>query len=642
MSAQTVQIQKEARQLLFPWTVTIFAGFLSLLNFSRSEYSWSPIDLLNWIIPVGCFFAIPLLAALPLGGEFQHGTFTLLLAQPVDRQNLWRQKMVIAVTAVLPVTILFLFSAYRNPRFDGDLWPTAVWIVASTSGSIAGTLIARSAIGGLALSSGFHGILFAIWNRLADSQRHGGSLSPAFLWGTAAILFCYAVGMVLLGRHMFLRLQAVEAVHGANDLKFGARFLPRIATGWLRSRPHGAILNFVRREFHLLRVVWWLALLSLCIWVCLLLFHVLSPDNADAPPLPSGLAVILSLLIALLAGSLSLGEEKTWGTHSWQLTMPISPSTQWFIKLTFALVASFVCAVAIPLGILITRGWIAGAPYSYLDDTSVRVWLAMALSATLLAFWCASVVKGTVRSVVWFFPFLIALGFFAEVGVWMAGKLNLAPLVSALFSRFDPFVIDRAIIAVLDPPHNFLPIYALVVAPLSAVILIQTHRQFREHGDNGGFHLLRRILSPIAVSAFSSFLLVVLFLLAQNVYAEKVELAREIHIAIETLQSHAGGANAAEIRRFAFEDLAKAHQLSDNTKRWLKGSTIVVRPELNGEGRPPSIQWPYERAFLTSNLKGLNPVSYSALIRTPRGMTCNLRFSASGSDQFGFLYESCH
>jgi len=642
MSAQTVQFRKEARQLLFPWTVTVFAGFFSLSNFSRTELSGSPIDLLNWIVPVGCFLAIPLLAALPLGGEFQHATFTLLLAQPVHRQNLWRQKMVITVAAVLPVTILFLFSAYRNQGFDGDLWPAAVWIVASTSGSIAGTLIARSAIGGLALSSGFHGILFAVWNRLADSQRHGGPLSPAFLWGTATILFCYAVGMVLLGRRMFLRLQAVEAGHGTNDLQFGARFLPRIATGWLRAKPHGAILNFIRREFHLLRVVWWLALLSLCVWISLLLFHVVRRDNIDTTPLPAGLAVILSLLIALLAGSLSLGEEKNWGTHSWQLTMPISPSTQWFIKLTFALVASFVCAVAIPLSALLTRGWIAGAPYSYLDETPLWNWLAAALSATLLAFWCATVVKGTVRSVVWFFPFLIALGFFAEVGVWIAGKLNLAPLVNALLSRFDPFVIDRAIIAVLDPPHNFLPIYALVVAPLSAVILIQTHRQFRENVDNGGFHVVRRMLPPIAVSAFSSFLLVVLFLLAQNVYAEKGKLAREMHIAIETLESRSGVANAAGIQRFAFEDLSKAHQLSDNTKRWLKGSTIVVRPELTGEGRQPSILWPYEYAFLISDSKVPNPVSYSALIHTPRGMTCNLGFSASAFDQVGFLYESCH
>jgi len=640
MSAQTIQLRKEARQLLFPWTVTIFAGFLSLLNLQRAEHSWSPIDLLNWIVPIGCFFAIPLLAALPLGGEFQQGTFTLLLAQPVDRQNLWRQKMVITVAAVLPATILFLFSAFRNPGFDGDFWPAAVWIVASTSGAIAGTLIARSAIGGLALSSGFHGILFAVWDRLANSTRHGGLLSNAFVWVTAGVLSCYAGGMVVLGRRMFLQLQAVEVSHGTNDLEFGARFFPRVAKDWLRSRPRGAILNLVRREFHLLRMVWWLSLLSLCIWICLLLFHIVRPSNADAPPLSAGLAVILSLLIALLAGSLSLGEEKNWRTHEWQLTMPVSPSTQWFIKLLFALSASAICAVAIPLGVLLTSGWIAGAPYSYLDGTPLWIWLAEALSATLLAFWCASVVKGTVRSVVWFFPLLITLGFFAEVGVWTAGKLNLVPLVSALFSRFDPFMIDRAIVTVLDPRHEFLPIYALMVAPLSAVILIQTHRQFHEHAENATFILLRRMLTPVAVSMFSSFLLAVLFLLAGNVYREKEKIVGEAHIAIETIESHSA-TDTARFQRFAFEDLASASQLSDDTKRWLKGSTIVVRQELNSEGRPPSLKWPHEHAFLTSDFKGPNLVSYSALIRTPRS-TCNFRFYASGSGQAGFLYESCH
>jgi hypothetical protein len=538
---------------------------------------------------------------------------------------------------------LFLFSAFRNPGFNGDFWPAAVWIVASTSGAIAGTLIARSAIGGLALSSGFHGILFAVWDRLANSYSHGGVLSNAFVWVTAGVLSCYAVGMVVLGHRMFLRLQAVETSHGTNDLEFGARFFPRVAKDWLRSRPRGAILNLIRREFHLLGVVWWLALFSLCVWISLFLFHVLRPDNADAPRLSAGLAVILSLLIALLAGSLSLGEEKNWGTHSWQLTMPVSPSTQWFIKLVFALGASAICAAAIPLGVLITRGWIAGAPYSYLDGTPLLIWFAEALSATLLTFWCASVVKGTVRSVVWFFPLLIALGFFAEVGVWIAGKLNLAPLIIALFSRFDPFVIDidRTIIAVLNPQHNFLPIYALMAAPLLAVILIQTHRQFREHAENATFIFLRRMLTPIAVSMISSFLLAVLFLLAGNVYREKEKIVREAHIAIETIESHSAATDSARIQRLAFENLAGASQLSDDTKRWLKGSTIVVRQELNSESRPPSIQWPYEHGFLTSDFKGPNLVSYSALIRTPRS-TCNFRFSASASRDAGFLYESCH
>ena len=56
-----------------------------------------------------------------------------------------------------------------------------------------------------------------------------------------------------------------------------------------------------------------------------------------------------------------------------------------------------------PLCVLLLRGWFAGAPSSYLGNVPVWVWYAEALVVTLIAFWCSSVVKSTVRAILLFF-----------------------------------------------------------------------------------------------------------------------------------------------------------------------------------------------------------------------------------------------
>ncbi|HLK03084.1 MAG TPA: hypothetical protein VKT53_01490 [Candidatus Acidoferrum sp.] len=645
MTLRSIQLVKEIRQLLLPWTVTMLGGFVALFPVSRAGYSWSPVDLLSWILPLGCFVGIPLLAALPLGNEFQYQTLLLLLSQPIDRRSLWRQKMMITLAAVLPASTLYLFAFRRNLEFSDDFWMAAVWIVAATAGSIAGTLVARSTIGGLALSSAFYGLGFVAWSRMAESYRKNGEIPAVFLWSSAMVLACYAAVLVFAGRRMFLRFQPADGSYGPGYLTSGTRFLPRFATNWLRCRPHGAFLNLIRREFHLLRTVWFLALLSFFTWTCLILFHLVRPNNDEfeRAPLPAGLAVILSLLIAFLAGSLSLGEEKNWGTHVWQLTLPMSPSTQWVVKLVFALCASLLCAVAIPLGVLITRGWISGSPLSYLDHTPLWVWTVEALVATLLAFWCSCSVKGTVSAVLWSLPMLFALGLAGVFGEWMGDGViaRLKPLVDVLESRVDPFRMNRGVLGVIGLTGHWWAL--LLAAPLLAAALIQSHRMFLAPTDHRKLHAVRNTFPLIAIMVFSTFLLATVASVAGQLRAEQTNVVRQAHLAIETLEASANQTDLPRMQRFTADDLAKATPLSSNAQHWLRDSAIVVRPEAATRtvSSLPAIQWPYELAFLADGAPGKKAVSYSATIRTPRGSECNLRFWAVAGGKNGFLFQSC-
>ena len=650
MIFRSSQFRKEARPLLMPWAVVMFVGGFSLLHMPRDNYYWRSLDLLNWILPLGCFFAIPLLASLPLGSEFQHRTLTFLLAQPVDRETLWRQKVTIMLAAVMPATALYLLSARINPEFEGGFWLAAVWIISSVSGSVAGTLIARSSIGGLALSSAFQGILFLIWNRLAEPQRHNGHFSSAFLWITAVALVFYATCMVLLGRRMFLQFQAIEGGHANLDSIPGLGFLQQIGTSWLRCRPRGAVLNLIRREFHLLRTVWLLGFFSLFMWICLILLGIVRPNNNDGrAPLAAGIAATLSFAIALLSGALSIGEEKNWGTHAWQLTLPLSLSVQWLVKLLAALFTTVICAAAIPISVLLVGGWFHGSPLLYLGDTDLWFYPLAAAAVTLMAFWSCCAVKGTVHAVVGFFALLFSLAFAISFGPWLADQAMLFSkgFFNLLVGKLDPVSVHHVLSVLIGA--GFITgimgktIFSITIILLVAFGLMQSRRMFRAAAAQSSKYIVRRALPLLAICLLPSLAVAIFFEFAMASWRQQEVMWTETHHAIEAAQRDKTGEKAVQPQRLTMEALAKASPLSDSTRKWLNNSHIIVIPEpIQTGSHAQRIQWPYENALIIRPQRGANAVPYSAAIRTAAGHECNLRFWAEPSKEWaGFLYHLC-
>src|SRR5262245_11013683 len=201
MTALAIQLRKEARQLLWPWLVMTLSGLLSLIYLSRPHFSLGPFDFvwrLDLILPFACFLGIPLVAALPIGSEFQHGTLSLLLAQPLDRRVLWWRKIAMTFASVLPVAVLYVFAWSKWQEVGRDFWMAAAWMVATTAGAAAWTLIARSTIGGLALSSGSYWILFIAWLYVSDHLPGDANRSFAFRSVTVILLLGYCLAAVWL------------------------------------------------------------------------------------------------------------------------------------------------------------------------------------------------------------------------------------------------------------------------------------------------------------------------------------------------------------------------------------------------------------------------------------------------------------
>ena len=76
-----------------------------------------------------------------------------------------------------------------------------------------------------------------------------------------------------------------------------------------------AVLNLIRKELRLLRPVWLISLLAALGWACLTLFGLLYERgfsrNFETAVIIMGVAS--TLIIAILAGCASLGEEERWG-----------------------------------------------------------------------------------------------------------------------------------------------------------------------------------------------------------------------------------------------------------------------------------------------------------------------------------------
>jgi len=377
---------------------------------------------------------------------------------------------------------------------------------------------------------------------------------------------------------------------GDDLLMAGPDVMPGALAGWLRCQPTGAVLNLIRKEFRLLRPVWLVSLLAALGWACLSLFGLLhergSSRNFETTVLILG--VVSTLMIAILAGTLSLGEERTSGTHAWHLTLPVPARRQWLIKLCMALFAGFVGAGLVPL---LIAGRLLGSSHMLADVHVGRDLLVGAVLLSFAAFWCACAVNGTVRAVLWVLPVMIALYFAGELGKWVGPVLT-----DLFFSRFDPFAnlkFAKAVNSILDPElfYTFgdvdwasrygynLARLAFLWLPTLLLAAGQSYRLFRAEVRESALSLVRNLL-PLAMVAFlCSFSLLAFFSFVGRAGDQKLIALFETIQAVETIQSGAAKLDAAHPLQLTVEDLAKASSLSKSTRRLLGNSHITLALE---------------------------------------------------------------
>jgi len=592
MDAMTAMWRKDARQLFWPWSALMAASLLSFWT-RLLEHSGGPQQLLAATLPLGAFFGLPLLASLALGTEFQHHTFALTLAQPVDRRALWRQKALVSWAAVVLPLLLFFLAAYAS-QGHYDVWFALAFTVnaiLATSALIFWTLVARGIIGGLALCSLTHGFIYLALLKAAE-QNHNyrlmynlpGRYSPGFIAAAAVVLLGYSATMVWLGRRSLLRYQSVEGVV-ASDILPDISLAPRWLASSLAPRPRGVVANLVRRELHLLRPVWLLTAASVAGWIFAVAFHIISPltQSGKISTLEFttiALLIMLNFAIAVIAGALPVGEERNLGTHAVHMTLPLSARVQWLVKLAVATVTGAICAGMLPVLVLTAAGLMQGSATRFVASEALWQFALGGAGVSLLAFWCACSTNATVKAILWMFPAGVSLVATASLGLWL---VSIAP---HSFPLENSWGVARWIFRYVDPfrlPH-WLSLYwifsqtspAILLAPVLLYGLFQSYRIFRTDASERN-HLVRNLLPLAGLAVIVGVLPFCAGEVAIAAGSQQQKFARQVHTGIEELLTADIAKNGdGHTLHISSQELAAATPLSEDTRRWLGSADISV------------------------------------------------------------------
>jgi hypothetical protein len=531
------------------------------------------------------FVGLPLLATLALSSEFQYGTFHSLLSQPISRLRIWGEKMSVTMIAVLSAALVFGY-AWRYGFPQRELGSVVVGLVTVIASATYWTLVARSTIGGLSLNL----MSLWVWVVLAGIFRPvTGELVPV-TWTSASVMLGYAGVMLWLGGRKLAQFQVTGGVAGGDLIAGGPQLLPEALARLLRARPNGALRNLVRKELQLQRPIWPLTLLVGCGWLGLtILGNVPIRGQYQEPSTGMSVAMMLlsclSIVIAVLAGCLSLGEERTSGTHSWQLTLPMSVRRQWLIKLGMAVSTSLLGAAALPVLVITAVGWFRGTVF--ITTKEPAAWFFSVFFLTLAAFWCACAVNGTWPAVAWVLPAMAAVYLANGCGLWLAEELSLNTptlrefVVARLQLDPETFLGGPAIIAAL----------LLMIVPAFLVAVLQSYRMFRTQPQDSTLGIGRSLLALVLVVVLCSFSVGASGLGggAGMYRVSQWHPLREIAWATRRLHFVPANPAAPDPLQLTVDELAKTSRLSPLTQRWLRGSRITIIPSRGFASDPPGI-----------------------------------------------------
>jgi len=562
MDARTIRAKKEVRALFWPWCAVMIAGAAPLVV--SHEYA-EPLSYLSF------FFGIPLLATLSLGNEFYHRTLSLWLTQPLNRMQLWREKMMVMLPAVLSaglVSGVIMFAVtWPDMRLTYRV-AAVVYVVVSAASATFLTLATRSTLGGLLLISGmlFAGSLFS--GGTGDTPR--GGISPAAAIGMLGTFgLCFSALMLWLGVRKLARFQVTGGGSEVDLMVTGPAIAPEALAELFRPRPSGAFLNLVRKEFRLLRPLWVIGFLVLLYVACLAVFRLL-PAPPVAEPRTVLEWILLGPLVAVcvglagLAGILSLGEERMSGTQTWHMTLPISAGRQWLLKLVMALFAGLCCSLLFPVAAMMAGGAIYGSPRMYINVGSLPDLIKVFVILTFTCFWCACAANGTVRAAIWAVPVTVAVTIACAGGLWLGERLvritgTLGDLVISRW-HLNPITLWRFM--------DFSSVRILwLFVPALLVALVQSYWLFRTPPKDGNVWMLRRMAPVVAVTVLWT------FSIAAGFAFSRWQPFYEMRDALNRLRPMAAPVELGG------EELAKMGPISPTTRRWLEGARIAVTPD---------------------------------------------------------------
>jgi alpha-tubulin suppressor-like RCC1 family protein len=356
-------VRKEIRLILPFWSIAIFLAVAPAWIAPRGSSVSGMDPSLFWAFG----FGMVLLGMAPFGQEFSLGTFSSLLAQPVERQRIWRTKTLLIMVAMLLVFIAFMVSVHfrldmtlkefmaglRAQRTDLAHWRMEDLIKMQRN------LYVQEGVD--ALETGFLlmfvAITGALWTSLLFRQT-GAALWFAILVPGAiflmvqllfhavsgqmqeivfvALLSLYSIAGFVWARRMFLQAQDAQwlgetiSVIGLSSAKERAD-----STAARGRKPLSALF---RKEIQSHQISFLIAFGLLVLHGATLVFRKFYPLTRSSELQFAVEAVpLLWLLVAWLIGGVAVAEERKLGTMESQLCLPVTRRLQFAIKFAVVL-----------------------------------------------------------------------------------------------------------------------------------------------------------------------------------------------------------------------------------------------------------------------------------------------------------------
>ena len=389
---------KETRDLL-----PMFAGTLPLIIVP--QLLWPSGGFGYLALGVACV----VMAGSVFGTEFQHRTISLLLSQPISRSVLWRDKMLVLGAGLATCLVALLIClAVSAPAIDGQNWLVLALIpLCAFCGAPYWTLSLRQSIAGMVSTVAVPCGLLAVYGLVL--LQFGGN-EPAALFPTIlSLLYIYCAVVYWLGYAKFKRLEAVDTP--AQELRLPASleaiFVAPLTK--ISSRFRGPFATLLKKEFRLQQISFMLAGVFILIAVSGFCLHQRYPEVAGG--VVGGDMVVYMLILPLIAGAISVGEERGWGMAEWQLTLPPSALKQWSAKMVVALSTSLVLGLLLPAVLFLAVDpllYHPGARTSSLPTYAIVVWVLSQLLVTSMAVYGASFSKSTLRGILAAFAIVVA------------------------------------------------------------------------------------------------------------------------------------------------------------------------------------------------------------------------------------------
>ncbi len=596
------RLEKEIRLLLLPWAIAIGAAIYlgagismtSSVGFRSGSMLLSAYQFTCGASPFILVGALVIATALSFGMEFHYRTLPLLATQPVARARIWREKMLVLTAMVgsgaLVACVAAWFGLWVFSNWYPDQVPTVselkllllangLFLLTTLCGSAFWSLMARSAIGGLMLNLTTQAASLSVISIVVNRFFHEDM--EVFRRSVFSIGLVYSGVFLWLGRWKFCRME-VRGDFAANPgPKLDSLAGLTLKLDWLRCRPFHPAFNLVRKELRLNKPLFFLGALFVLCWVVTILLRFVSPAFRDHFEiiLDTATAIVIAALL-LLGGCVSLGEEKTLGLNAWQLTLPVSARSQWFIKLLVALTSVVFLGFVLPLFLSwATAGLGRAGLYTLItspgSSNDRTILLLIGALAFLCGFWASTLLPNTVTAALTGFLAACGLGACSALAVWC----------------FESFADDAGnilywillrlhIAARVLPGISELPLVILGVAIFSAALLWQSYAHFRRP-----YMRIRSFVGSAAILAGVDFSLVFVLLSFYNA-ADQVRLTpvRETQAAVQMLPAPSETPTQSHPRIVSPSEIERSLSLSQATRDYLIDKEIVI--ELVPQERP--------------------------------------------------------